>query len=78
MTNHLQLFSDNTILLYNTIDLLLSQKCMHPVHGAAFWGVKRALQSDINLFYPPPPPDLPGRAGDALGIYLYGGKERDS
>ena len=32
-----------------------SQKCMHPVHGAAFWGVIRALQSDINLFYPPPP-----------------------
>ncbi len=31
-----------------------SQKCMHPVHGAAFWGVTRALQSDINLFYPPP------------------------
>ncbi len=23
-----------------------SQKCMHPVHGAAFWGVIRALQSD--------------------------------
>ncbi len=22
--------------------------------------------------------DLPGRAADALGIYLYGGKERDS
>ena len=25
-----------------------SQKCMHPVHGAAFWGVIRALQCDIN------------------------------
>jgi hypothetical protein len=32
---------------------------MHPVHGAAFWGVIRALLTD------------------ALGIYLYGGKERD-
>jgi hypothetical protein len=28
---------------------------MHPVHGAAFWGVIRALQSDMNLFYPPHP-----------------------
>jgi hypothetical protein len=63
-----------------------SQKCMHPVHGAAFWGVTRALQSDINLLYPHPPvfisllinEDLPGWAADALGIYLYGGKERDS
>jgi hypothetical protein len=67
-----------------------SQKCIHPVHGAAFWGVIRALQSDINLFYPPPPPqssspfsmlineDLPCPAADALGIYFYGGKERDS
>ncbi len=61
---------------------------MHPVHGAAFWGVIRELQSDINLLYHPPPPllfisplineDLPGRAADALVIYLYGGKERDS
>ncbi len=61
---------------------------MHPVHGAAFWGVIRALQSDIKFSFPPPPPpvfisllineDLPGRAADALGIYLYGGKERDS
>jgi hypothetical protein len=23
-----------------------SQKCMHPAHGAAFWGVIRALKSD--------------------------------
>ncbi len=62
-----------------------SQNCMHPVHGAAFWGVTRALQSDLKLFNPPPPTvfisliineDLPGRAADALGIYLY--VERDS
>jgi hypothetical protein len=39
-----------------------SQKCMHPVHGAAFWGVIR----------------LRALLTDALGIYLYGGKERDS
>jgi hypothetical protein len=63
-----------------------SQKCMHPVHGATFWGVIRALQSDINICYPPPPvfislvinEDLPGRAAAALDIYLYGGKEGDS
>jgi hypothetical protein len=61
-----------------------SQKCMHPVHGAAFWGVIRALQSDINICYPPPPvfisleinEDLPGRVAAALDICLYGGEGR--